>query len=51
MVRGKVVVDDGMLVGAKGYGTYLSRNKPPKNPRGITINEKQGEYHAICDDR
>jgi dihydropyrimidinase len=31
MVRGKVVVDDGTLVGPKGYGTYLSRNKPPKN--------------------
>src|SRR5579863_73621 len=31
MVRGKVVVDDGTLVGAKGLGTYLSRNKPPKN--------------------
>jgi hypothetical protein len=25
------VVDDGTLVGAKGHGTYLSRNKPPKN--------------------
>jgi len=31
MVRGQVVVDDGTLVGAKGHGTYLSRNKPPKN--------------------
>jgi dihydropyrimidinase len=31
MVRGQVVVDDGKLVGAKGFGTYLSRNKPPKN--------------------
>src|SRR5580692_12065839 len=31
MVRGKVVVDDGALVGGKGHGTYLSRNKPPKN--------------------
>jgi dihydropyrimidinase len=29
MVRGKVVVDDGVLVGAKGYGTYLPRTKPP----------------------
>ena len=31
MVRGKVVVDDGALVGPKGHGTYLSRHKPPKN--------------------
>jgi len=29
MVRGRVVVDDGVLVGAKGYGTYLPRTKPP----------------------
>ena len=27
MVRGRVVVDDGRLVGEKGYGTYLSRAK------------------------
>jgi dihydropyrimidinase len=31
MVRGRVVVDDGVLVGPKGYGTYLPRNKPPVN--------------------
>ena len=31
MVRGKIVVDDGTLIGPKGFGTYLSRNKPPKN--------------------
>src|ERR1700760_3260067 len=29
MVRGRVVVDDGKLVGDKGYGTYLSRARPP----------------------
>jgi dihydropyrimidinase len=29
MLRGKVVVDDGALVGAKGYGSYLPRTKPP----------------------
>src|SRR5215469_16765110 len=29
MVRGRVVVDDGVLVGAKGLGTYLRRDKPP----------------------
>jgi dihydroorotase-like cyclic amidohydrolase len=28
MLRGKVVVDDGVLVGAKGYGSYLPRTKP-----------------------
>jgi dihydropyrimidinase len=28
MVRGRVVVDDGILVGAKGHGTYLPRSKP-----------------------
>jgi dihydropyrimidinase len=28
MVRGRVVVDDGVLVGAKGHGTYLPRSKP-----------------------
>jgi len=27
MVRGRVVVDDGKLVGEKGYGAYLSREK------------------------
>ena len=32
MVRGKVVVDDGVLVGAKGHGTYLPRAKPPAGP-------------------
>jgi dihydropyrimidinase len=32
MVRGRVVVDDGVLVGAKGYGTYLPRTKPPARP-------------------
>jgi dihydropyrimidinase len=30
MVRGKVVVEDGKLVGPKGFGSYLPRNKPPK---------------------
>jgi dihydropyrimidinase len=29
MVRGRVVVDDGVLKGAKGHGTYLPRAKPP----------------------
>src|ERR1700722_8433075 len=29
MLRGKVVVNDGVLVGAKGYGSYLPRAKPP----------------------
>jgi dihydropyrimidinase len=29
MLRGKVVVNDGVLVGAKGYGSYLPRTKPP----------------------
>src|SRR5713226_6131214 len=29
MVRGRVVVDDGVLVGAKGHGTYLQRTRPP----------------------
>src|ERR1700759_4018819 len=29
MVRGKIVVDDGVLVGAKGHGSYLPRSKPP----------------------
>ena len=28
MVRGRVIVDDGALVGAKGLGTYLRRDKP-----------------------
>jgi dihydropyrimidinase len=32
MVRGRVVVDEGVLVGAKGYGTYLPRTKPPARP-------------------
>src|SRR5882672_1323465 len=32
MVRGRVVIDDGVLVGAKGYGTYLQRTKPPARP-------------------
>jgi hypothetical protein len=32
MVRGRVVVDDGVLVGAKGHGTYLQRTKPPTRP-------------------
>ena len=32
MVRGRVVVDDGRLVGAKGYGSYLARAKPPASP-------------------
>ena len=27
MLRGKVVVDDGVLVGAKGYGSYPLRTK------------------------
>ena len=30
MVRGKVVVDNGTLVGGKDHGTYLPRAKPPK---------------------
>ena len=29
MVRGKVVVEDGTLVGGKEHGTYLPRSKPP----------------------
>jgi dihydropyrimidinase len=29
---GRVVVDDGVLVGAKGYGTYLQRTRPPGRP-------------------
>jgi dihydropyrimidinase len=33
MVRGRVVVDDGVLVGAKGHGAYLPRTKPPAAPR------------------
>jgi dihydropyrimidinase len=32
MVRGRVVIDDGVLVGAKGYGTYLQRTRPPSRP-------------------
>jgi dihydropyrimidinase len=28
ILRGKTVVVDGKLVGAKGYGTYLTRSKP-----------------------
>jgi len=32
MVRGRVVVDDGVLVGAKGHGTYLQRTRPPVRP-------------------
>src|SRR5882757_3942631 len=32
MVRGRVVVDDGVLVGAKGHGTYLQRTRPPARP-------------------
>jgi len=30
MVRGRVVIDDGKLVGARRFGTCLSRDKPPK---------------------
>jgi dihydropyrimidinase len=29
MVRGRVVVRDGELVGRKGHGTYLARAKSP----------------------
>lgn len=29
MVRGKVVVDDGELVGSKDHGMYLPRARPP----------------------
>jgi dihydropyrimidinase len=32
MLRGKVVADDGVLVGAKGYGSYLPRTKPMARP-------------------
>ena len=32
MVRGRVVVDDGVLVGAKGHGTYLQRTRQPARP-------------------
>jgi dihydropyrimidinase len=29
MVRGRIVVDDGVLVDAKGYGIYLPRTTAP----------------------
>jgi len=29
LVRGKVIVDDGKLVGTKEHGTYLPRARPP----------------------
>ena len=34
MVRGGVVVNDGVLVGAKGYGTYLPQAKQPNAKTG-----------------
>ena len=33
MVRGRVVVDDGKLVGTKGCGTYLPRARLPASSR------------------
>jgi dihydropyrimidinase len=42
MLRGRFVVRDGMLVGSKGDGRYVSRGKPgePSSASGNTEREK-----------